>query len=195
MNLAAISSVISFLIVAFLSGEKCHNRCFTGLDPSLMSILCSINSFGTPGMSIGDEDITPSHTHNDPLLDIQGPITRTRARQLNLEVSSFLSNSLYDFENRLLPNDYMVLRNEGEVQETHGGGLGGVEDQRGRPDKDGGPNQVKFESASHFRTSLPLTGHPGRVRTPFSMIHICMESLFDKEANLSGPTSKAIRNQ
>jgi hypothetical protein len=76
-----------------------------------------------------DEDITLSHTHNDPLLDIQGPITRARARQLNLEVSSFLSNSLYDFENRLLPNDYIVLRNEGEVQETHGGGLGGVEDQ------------------------------------------------------------------
>jgi hypothetical protein len=75
-----------------------------------------------------DEDITPSHTHNDPLLDIQGPITRARSRQLNLEVSSFLSNS-YDFENRLLPNDYIVLRNEGEVQETHGGELGGVEDQ------------------------------------------------------------------
>jgi hypothetical protein len=45
-----------------------------------------------------DEDITPSHTHNDPLLDIQGPITRARVRQLNLEVSSFLSNSLYDFK-------------------------------------------------------------------------------------------------
>jgi hypothetical protein len=87
-----------------------------------------------------DEDITPSHTHNDPLLDIQGLITRARARQLNLEVSSFLSNSLYDFKNRLLPNDYIVLRNEEEVQETHGGGLGGVEDQRGRPNKDEGPN-------------------------------------------------------
>jgi hypothetical protein len=70
-------------------------------------------------------------------------------------VSSFLSNSLYDFENRLLPNDYIMLMNEGEVQETHGGGLGGVEDQRGRPDKDGGSNQVEFESASQFRTSLP----------------------------------------
>jgi hypothetical protein len=62
-----------------------------------------------------DEDITPSHRHNDPLLDIQGPITRARVRHLNLEVSSFLSNSLYDSENRLLPNDYIVLRYEGEV--------------------------------------------------------------------------------
>jgi hypothetical protein len=38
-------------IIAFLSGEKRHNRCFTGLDPSLTLILCSANSFGTPGMS------------------------------------------------------------------------------------------------------------------------------------------------
>ena len=61
-----------------------------------------------------DEDITHLDPHNDPLLDIQGPITRARARQLNLEVSSFLSNSIYEFENRLLPNDYVVLRNQGE---------------------------------------------------------------------------------
>jgi hypothetical protein len=55
--------------------------------------------------------------------------------------------------------------------------------------------QIKFESTSESRTSLPWTGHPGRVRTPFSMIHIWMESLFDKEANPSGPTSKDVRNQ
>jgi hypothetical protein len=42
-------------------------------------------------------------------------ITRPRAQQLNLEVRSFLSNSLYDLENRLIPNDYIVLKNEGEV--------------------------------------------------------------------------------
>jgi hypothetical protein len=68
-------------------------------------------------------------------------------------VSSFLSNSLYDLENRLLPNNYIVLRNEGEVQETHGGGLGGMEVQRGRLNKDGGPNQVELESASQSRSS------------------------------------------
>jgi hypothetical protein len=33
-----------------------------------------------------DEDITPSDAHNTPL-NIQGPITRARARQLNLHVS------------------------------------------------------------------------------------------------------------
>jgi hypothetical protein len=55
--------------------------------------------------------------------------------------------------------------------------------------------QIKFESTSESRTSLPWTGHPGRVRTPFLMIHIWMESLFDKEANPSGPTSKDVWNQ
>jgi hypothetical protein len=31
-----------------------------------------------------DEDITPMDTNNTPQIDIQGPITRARARQLNL---------------------------------------------------------------------------------------------------------------
>ena len=101
-----------------------------------------------------DEDITPSDPHNDPLLDIQGPITRACMRQLNLEVRSFLSNSLYEFENRLLPNDYVVLRNQGEDQETQRAWLGGVEDQQGRPSKDGDSNQVDFESILESRSSL-----------------------------------------
>ena len=53
MNPAAISFVISFLIIAFLSGENHHSRCFTGLEPSLISILCSANSLGTPSMLAG----------------------------------------------------------------------------------------------------------------------------------------------
>ena len=96
---------------------------------------------------LDDEDITPSDAHDDPTL------TRARARQLNLQVSSFLSKSLYDFENRLLPNDYIVLRNHGEDQGMHKGGLGGVEDQQGRPSQGGGPNQVDFEPVSESRTS------------------------------------------
>jgi hypothetical protein len=51
MNPAAINFAISFLIAAFLSGENHCSRCFTGLEPSLTSILCSANSLGTPGMS------------------------------------------------------------------------------------------------------------------------------------------------
>jgi hypothetical protein len=65
-----------------------------------------------------DEDITPSDARNT-LLNIQGPITRARARQLNLHMSSFLSTSFYDFENRLLPNDYILIKNEGDDQRMH----------------------------------------------------------------------------
>ena len=53
MNPAAISFVISFLIAAFLSGENHRSCCFIGLEPSLISIMCSANSLGTPGMSAG----------------------------------------------------------------------------------------------------------------------------------------------
>jgi len=73
---------------------------------------------------------------DDPPLDIQGPITRARARQLNLQVSSFLSKSLYDFENKLLPNNYIVLQNHGEDQGMHKGWLRGVENQQGRPSQE-----------------------------------------------------------
>jgi hypothetical protein len=57
-----------------------------------------------------DEDITPLDINNNPPLNVQGSITRARARQLNLEVSSFLNSSSYDYENRLLSNDYIVIR-------------------------------------------------------------------------------------
>ena len=61
-----------------------------------------------------DEDITPSDAPADPLTIIQGSMTRARTRQLNLEVSLFLSNSFYASENRCLPNDVILLRNNGE---------------------------------------------------------------------------------
>jgi hypothetical protein len=91
---------------------------------------CSCCSCYPPSLFVThlDEGITPSDPHNDPLLDIQGPIIRARTRQLNLELSSFLINSLYEFENILLSNDYVMLTNQGEDQETHRGGLGSVED-------------------------------------------------------------------
>lgn len=99
-----------------------------------------------------DEDITSPDAHDTPL-DIQGPITRARARQLHLEVRSFLTNSFYDFKNRLLFNDYILIRNKGEDQEMHGERLGGVEDQQGHTTRVGGPSQVDFESTSVSRSS------------------------------------------
>ena len=103
-----------------------------------------------------DEDITPTDIHEATPLDIQinqGPITRARARQLNLEVSSLLSVPFNSFENSLLPKVYNVIRNQGEDQETHGERFGGVEDQRGAAKLSGGPIQFNFESTSFSRSS------------------------------------------
>ena len=104
-----------------------------------------------------DEDITPTDIHEASSLDIQtiqGPITRARARQLNLEVSSLLSVSLNSFENSLLPNVYIVIRNQGEDKMTHGEEHGVVEGQQGTSKLRGGPIQLNFESTSESRSSL-----------------------------------------
>jgi hypothetical protein len=56
-------------------------------------------------------DITPMDTNNTPQVDIQGLITHARARQLNLQVISFLRNYSCAFESSMLPNDLIILRN------------------------------------------------------------------------------------
>ena len=56
--------------------------------------------------------------------------------------ANFISPYKYDYENRLLPNDYIVIRNHGEGQGILGEGLGGVEDQQGHTSQEGGPNQL-----------------------------------------------------
>ena len=101
-----------------------------------------------------DEDITPSHAPTDPPNNMQGPMTQARMRQLNLEVSLFLSDPFYTFENRLLSNDVIFFRNIEEGHEKFGGRDGGKDDQQGRPTQAGGPVQYEFESVSGSRTSL-----------------------------------------
>ena len=91
----------------------------------------------------------------DPPTVMQGPMTRARMRQLNLQVSSFLSDPFHTFENRQLPNDVILLRNIGKDHEGLRGHGGGDDDQQGRPTETGGPIQHDFESASAPRTSLP----------------------------------------
>jgi hypothetical protein len=110
------------------------------------SLLWNFNKRPDP-ISRFDEDITPLDANNIP-----GP--RARARELNLEVSSFLKPSFYTFDKRLLPNDYIVIRNKGEDQNMHRKGLGGVEVQQEGARHGGDPNQVDFESVSESRNSL-----------------------------------------
>ena len=64
----------------------------------------------------------------DPPTIMQGLMTRARMCQLNLEVSSFLSDLFHTFENRLLPNDVILLRNIGEDHEGLRGCGGGDDD-------------------------------------------------------------------
>ena len=78
---------------------------------------------------------------------MQGPMTQARMRQLNLEVSSFLSDSFHTFENRLLPNDVILLRNIGEGHEGLRGSGGGDDDSK--------DVQQKLKARSNVILSLP----------------------------------------
>jgi hypothetical protein len=64
-----------------------------------------------------DEDITKSDTIT-PLIELQRPITKSRAQQLCHRVNSLLCSSANELDNRLLPNDLIVIRNQGV---DHGG--------------------------------------------------------------------------
>lgn len=75
-----------------------------------------------------DEDITSIHTMN-------GPITRSRARQLNLQVRSTLVNCVSELT--LGPMDVLMIRNPGENQQGLGKGDGVKEEQQGRPQQEG----------------------------------------------------------
>jgi hypothetical protein len=129
------------VLAPMASLELCTDRMSGFMGPDKPSSFC-------------DEDITPMDTNNTPQVDIQGPITRARARQLNLQVISFLRNYSCAFESSMLPNDLIVLRNQGEDQQGRGKDLEGMEDQRGCPDQDGSPNRFDSVSVSDSRNSL-----------------------------------------
>jgi translation initiation factor IF-1 len=75
-----------------------------------------------------DEDITSIHTMN-------GLITRSRARQLNLQVRSTLVNCVSKL--MLGAMDVLMIRNLGENQQGLGKGQGVEEEQQGRPQQEG----------------------------------------------------------
>jgi hypothetical protein len=60
-----------------------------------------------------DEDINTSTTIISSV-EILDPTTRSQAQQLNHQVNSFLCFSAYNIESRLLPNNLIVLRNQGD---------------------------------------------------------------------------------
>ena len=85
------------LLGGAIGGVAKGYRCLAEQSPALDQLGC-------------DEDITPSDVPSDPPTVMQGPMTRARMRQLNLEVSLFLSDPFHTFENRLISNDVILER-------------------------------------------------------------------------------------
>jgi hypothetical protein len=91
---------------------------------------------------------------------LQGPIMRSRAQQLHHQVNSFLCSSANDLENRLLPNDLIVIRNQGVDHREHAGHQEGAGEPRKHAQYGGSPSQFgiqesDFESNSESRITLP----------------------------------------
>jgi hypothetical protein len=106
-----------------------------------------------------DEDITMLDT-TIPSIELQGPITRSRAQQLRCYVNSFLCSFTNDLENRLLPNDVIIIRNEGVDHGEHAGHQEGAGEPRKHTQHGGTPSQLgiqesDFKSNSESRTTLP----------------------------------------
>jgi translation initiation factor IF-1 len=92
-----------------------------------------------------DEDITSIHTMNRS-------ITRSRTRQLNLQVRSTLVNCVSELT--LGAMDVLMIRNLGEDQKGLGKGQGVEEEQPGRPQQEGDQVRLGCDSISGSRTSL-----------------------------------------
>jgi hypothetical protein len=71
-----------------------------------------------------DEDIP---THDGSPVASQGPITRAHARQLQYQVKSFLSSTPCQLQDRLLPNEILIVSNEGQAYERLKNQLGGAQ--------------------------------------------------------------------
>jgi hypothetical protein len=106
----------------------------------LLCLLCDLYCKGK-----SDEDITSIHTMN-------GPITRSRARPLNLQVRSTLVNCVSELT--LGAMDVLMIRNLGEDYQGLGKGLGVEEEQQGRPQQEGDQVRLGCDSISGSGTSL-----------------------------------------
>jgi hypothetical protein len=69
---------------------------------------------------------------------------RSRAQQLHCQVKSFLCSSANDLENRLLPNDIVVIRNQGVDHREHVGHQQGAGEPRKHTQQGGNPSQFRI---------------------------------------------------
>jgi hypothetical protein len=85
---------------------------------------------------------------------------RSRAQQLHHQVNLFLCSFANDLENRLLPNDLIIIRNQGVDHGEHAGHQEGAREPRKHAQHGESPSQFgiqesDFESNSESRTTLP----------------------------------------
>jgi hypothetical protein len=104
-----------------------------------------------------DEDITTSDI-TIPSIELQGPITRSRAQQLRRQVNLFLCSSANDHENRLLPNELIIFRNQGVDHGEHEGHQEGVGEPRKHTQHGGSPSQFGIQE-SDFESVLGVQNH------------------------------------
>jgi hypothetical protein len=78
-----------------------------------------------------------------PSIEVQGPIMRSRAQQLRHQVNLFLCSSANDLENRWLPNDLFVIRNQGVDHGGHVGHQEGAGSPRKYAQHGGGPRPIQ----------------------------------------------------
>jgi hypothetical protein len=78
---------------------------------------------------------------------------RSRPQQQRRQVNSFLCSSANDLENRLLPNDLIVIRNQGVDHGEHVGHQEGAGEPRKHAQHGGSPSQFGIQE-SDFKSNL-----------------------------------------
>jgi hypothetical protein len=129
-------------------------------------------------MMASDEDINTLATII-PSVEILSPFTWIWAQQLNHRVNSFLWTSTYNIESRLLPNDLIVLRNQGEDHGRQTEYQEGAREPRRRVWEGGEQIQfgiTEFESNLESKTTSYSNWCPDCIRPPFWTFYICTES-------------------
>jgi hypothetical protein len=102
-------------------------------------------------------------------------ITNFIQRCILSAVSLFLYTFIDDSENRLLPNNVMMIMNYGGDKEGITERRGGATEQKRRPSQVGVPIQVELKSNSDSKNSPHQNPHPDHIPTPFWTFFIRME--------------------
>jgi hypothetical protein len=102
-------------------------------------------------------------------------ITDFIQRRILSTVSLFPYPFIDDSENRLLPNNIMMIRNYGKGKEGLKDRGGGAKELQRRPSQVGVPIQVDMKSNSDSRNSPHQNRRPDHIPTPFWAFFIWME--------------------